>query len=486
MSSLIGWALPAVKWASVIVLIGIKNSNEGRAVIQLFDEVSGGAGFVLEGLNDVTELLKAAQKHLQCPVNCENICSHCLASQDSRVEREELDRKLTLEWLTNAELVEHLKLPDIFSGIHDGRYCSVGPARDLTQAINSLDRSDKTISLLLCLHGGQAEWDLDYPGFREQVLTWTIAEKLKVRIGLAEPQKLSEEHRETLSLLTRMGVELVKLDSNALNQPYLIAQLSSQAKTRSLYCSTGHAGVPGEDWLKGLTDAVWVTSEQATHILGEPIDTAGWHRNVQGARIVEITSQLDGPVNTLKMRLETLLKEHMPELSELLTSDDAVSVSYSDRYLKSPWSLILLNGFLELFTGDKLQSLTVQTLASHTTQPSFQISHDWTHPDDQQAVIERWLKEQLDVSPNITMMNKAYELLHGRMITVKWASGKVCKILLDQGMGYWRARMPYRDQLNFDFHASHDEQLQQLFEKYSYTRMQQRGEWPTYISCVME
>lgn len=463
-----------------------QDSNEGRAVIQLFDEVSGGAGFVLEGLSDVTELLKAAKKHLQCPVDCENICSHCLASQDSRVEREELDRKLALEWLTNAELVEHLKLPDIFAGINDGRYCSVGPTRDLTQAINSLDRTDETISLLLCLHGEQAEWDLDYPGFREQVLTWTIAEKLKVRIGIAEPQDLSEEHKETLSLLTSMGVELVKLDSNVLNQPYLIAQLSSQAKTRSLYCSTGHAGVPGEDWLKGLTDAVWVTSEQATHIPGEPIDTVGWHRTVQGARIVEITSQLDGPVNTLKARLETLLKEHMPELSELLTSDDAVSVSYSDRYLKSPWSLMLLNGFLELFTGDKLQSLTVQTLASNTTQPSFQVSHDWTRPDDQQAVIEHWLKERLDVSPNITMMNKAYELLHGRVITVEWASGKVSKILLDQGMGYWRARMPYRDQLNFDFNASHDEQLQQLIKKYSHARMQQRGEWPTYISCIME
>lgn len=463
-----------------------QDSNEGRAVIQLFDEVSGGAGFVLEGLNDVTELLKAAKKHLQCPVDCDNICSHCLASQDSRVECEELDRKLALEWLTNAELVEHLKLPGIFSGIHDGRYCSVGPARDLTQAINSLDRSDKTISLLLCLHGEQAEWGLDYPDFREQVLTWAIAEKLKVRIGIGELQTLSEEHRETLLLLTSMGIELVKLDSNVLSQPFLIAQLSSQTKTRSLYCSTNHAGIPGEDWLKGLTDAVWVTSEQAASIQGTPIDTSGWHQTSQGARIVEITTQLDGPVNTLKTRLETLLQEHMPELADLLCSDDAVSVSYSDRYLKSPWSLMLLNGFLELFTGDKLQSLTIQTLASNPSQPSYQISHDWTHPDDQKAVIEYWLKEQLNISPNITMMNKAYELLHGRVITVEWASGKVSKILLDQGMGYWRARMPYRDQMNFDFSATDDEQLQQLFEKYSYARMQQRGEWPTYISCVIE
>ena len=33
-------------------------------------------------------------------------------------------------------------------------------------------------------------------------------------------------------------------------------------------------------------------------------------------------------------------------------------------------------------------------------------------------------------------------------------SGKISKILLDQGMGYWRGRMPYRDQMGFDFNAS--------------------------------
>ena len=36
----------------------------------------------------------------------------------------------------------------------------------------------------------------------------------------------------------------------------------------------------------------------------------------------------------------------MPELASLLANDQAVSVSYSDRYLKSPWSLMLLSSFL--------------------------------------------------------------------------------------------------------------------------------------------
>ena len=84
------------------------DTRQGRSVIQLFDEASGGAGFVLTGLNKIALLLGKTLERLHCPVNCENVCSHCLASQDSRVEREELDRKLALQWLSKSQLVEHL------------------------------------------------------------------------------------------------------------------------------------------------------------------------------------------------------------------------------------------------------------------------------------------------------------------------------------------------------------------------------------------
>lgn len=46
------------------------------------------------------------------------------------------------------------------------------------------------------------------------------------------------------------------------------------------------------------------------------------------------------------------------------------------------------------------------------------------------------------------------DLLHCRGITVNWGSGTTSKILLDQGMGYWRDRIPHREQMGFDFNIS--------------------------------
>lgn len=460
-----------------------RDTRQGRSVIQLFDEVSGGAGFVLAGLSDIALLLGKALDRLQCPANCENVCSHCLASQDSRVEREELDRKLALRWLNESRLVEHLGLPDTFAGLHGARYCSVGPLRELSAAINSLDRRDPTAAILLCLHGDCADWDLDHPRFREQVLTWAIAERLKVRLGVADPARLNAEQKETLALLTRLGVELVELQTGTLQAPYLVAQLSSQAGARSLYSNMNNVGVPGADWLQGHADVVWATSKLMPAIAGNSIDCSGWSQTPQGARIVEVTSQLDGPVNTLKKRIAALIDDQMPELASLLANDQAVSVSYSDRYLKSPWSLMLLSSFLDLFRNDQLQSLAVQTLAPSGSQPSYLLSHDWMRIDDQEVILELWLKSQFDIAPNISVMNSPRDLLHCRVITVNWMSGKISKILLDQGMGYWRGRMPYRDQMGFDFNASPHEQALQMVEKLSSAQMQQSGEWPTYVSC---
>lgn len=460
-----------------------RDGGQGRSVIQLFDEVSGGGGFVLAGLGDLPQLLAEAKERLRCPVNCENVCSHCLANQDSRVEREELDRKLTLLWLSESQLVEHLGLPDIFSGLHGARHCSVGPLRELSSAINSLDRRDQTASILVCLHGDHQDWDLDHPRVREQILTWAIAERLKVRIGIPDPASLGVEQKDTLALLTRFGVELTELPTEALHPPHLVVQVSSQSGVRSFYSSISSVAVPGPDWLQGHADAVWVTSKLMPVVTGNTIASDTWNQHPQGARIVEVTSELNGPVENLKKRLATLIDAQMPELASLIANDQAVSISYSDRYLKSPWSLMLLTSFLELFRSKTLQSLSLHTLAPSGSQPSFLLSHDWMRADDQEAILELWLKSQFDLLPDINVMNSPRDLLHSRVITVNWASGKTSKILLDQGMGYWRAQMPYRDQMYFDFNASPDKQALQMLDKFSCALMHQSGDWPTYISC---
>lgn len=465
-----------------------RETRQGRAVIQLYDEVSGGAGFVLEGLNDITGLLERAAQRLHCPADCETVCSHCLAGQDSRVEREELDRRLALQWLVDAALIRHLALPTAFEVVPGARYCPVGPLRYLAGALNAHDGANKVAHLQLCLQGDPRDWDLDHPRFRQQVLNWAFAEGMKVTLGIPENCTLGAEHKTVLLQLTRIGVQLARLPAAvSAAAPWLVAQLDRGNLRHTLFASDQDSAAPGGNWLHGDGGVTWVASTQVPWIGGQAMDTEAWRTPEQhAARILEITTELDGPVTTLNTRLAALIDSRLPELAQLLASDVPVAVAYSDRYLKSPWSLMLLTGFLEVFQGGGLESLSIASLAVNSGQQSAVLSHDWLQPAEQKAVLGGWLHDRLGIEPVITLERSGRDLLHGRAFTITWQSGRVSKIFLDQGMGYWRPRMEYRSQMGFDFHGTVQQQLADMDSKYSVASMLQGGEWPTFISCVHE
>jgi hypothetical protein len=100
-----------------------------RYVIQVYDNVAGGAGFVLTGLESRAQLIAQTFEKLECPANCDNVCSSCLASKDSRVEFDELNRNSALEWVACSGIRDHLSLPEPFASIPGAAYWPYDPER---------------------------------------------------------------------------------------------------------------------------------------------------------------------------------------------------------------------------------------------------------------------------------------------------------------------------------------------------------------------
>ena len=464
-------------------------SNQGRSVIQLYDEVSGGAGFVLSGLDDVAGLLRQARERLVCPADCENVCSHCLASQDSKVEREHLDRHLAIKWLSGSGLIDYLSLPADMAGIQGAAYCAIGPMAFLSSAMNSSHAIDSTVSLLLALQGEADEWELDHPGFREKIITWGMKPDLKVKIGLPGNVIIDEQQKESLRLFSRFNIDFVELKDVVCNQsPYVLAQVCCEGKTKTLFASESLSGVPGYHWLKNDSDVVFVTTDHQPELKYSTIDTSAWEQMRSNAAILEFTNEFNGVVSLLGRRLSQYYSNHIPELDRLLKNDTPISISYSDRYLKSPWSVLLLSGFLGVFKNDDLQTLQITALAAKPVpnQSGYLLSHDWMSEEEQSAILRKWFKSQFAVSPKISLFSRPKELQHSRLISIKWKSGKVSKIYLDQGMGYWRAHMPFARDMNYDFNAPVDSQLMRMLEIYKTAKMTQHGDWNTFMSVLIE
>jgi DEAD/DEAH box helicase domain-containing protein len=467
-------------------------SGQGRTVIQIFDQISGGAGFALAGLGDVIGLLRKVGAKLDCPVNCENVCSHCLASQDSRVEYEELDRKSARSWLDSSGVLTHLDLPPDLAAIHGAVYCSVGPHRWIRSAINAATAdydtdADTRPAMQIALYGDCQDWDLRHSDFRNRILYWQSVDKIDVYLGVPEVAALTEEVKRDLAVLTNLGVAVFERDQQwSKNRMPLLAQVYDANSVQSLFSTDGTTTLPGERWFDPKPTAVFATTKNMPKLVTQSIDTTGWNTVESGAKVLEITSELNGRASVLRSRLQKLLAEQVPEFQQLLDQDQALSINYSDRYLKSPWSVMLLSGFLALFDTEQLDSLNIEVLepASQSNRSSFFIYHDWRDEEALRCILSKWLSDLLGVEPDIKVHRIPRDMQHGRVITIDWASGLQSKIILDQGMGYWTPQFPYRDQRNFDFYQNYDLQFDQMREKYEMANMVARAEWPTYITVL--
>lgn len=456
-------------------------SGRGRSVIQVFDQMSGGAGFVLAGLSDVVGLLQKVRAKLDCQADCENVCSICLAGKDSRVEFSELNRKQAREWLDNSEYLKHLALPASVSNISGVTYCSVGPSRFLRSAIDNSDKSDSSRVLQIALRGDFRDWDLGHPKFRDAVLTWQIVDKVQVQLGVPSVGKLDEETKAALASLENLGIQLFDLDASwKVAGASLVAQFSTSLGNLCLLSTSEGGAMPGPSWLEASNSGTWVASSSLPRAPTARIQIQSHVSERAGASVLEINRELDGPVTGLGARWEKLLADKSPQLAALIQGDDPTLVSYSDRYLKSPWSVVLLGSFLQVFKGESLTGVKIQTVEPAGSQPGYLFNHDWLHVRDLATVLPRWLERSLRVPVEVEIKPHTRDLQHSRVLTIDWASGVKSKIILDQGMGYWRVR----DQARFDFSLNPEGQVTRMAERLMSATMVQSGSWPTYMTVM--
>ena len=174
-------------------------------------------------------------------------------------------------------------------------------------------------------------------------MTWHLVDGLKVALGVPDNLSLPQPVRRSLALLARFGVRVFQSDSRWDEHGVPAAvQIDCKDMCQTLFASDKALMTPGEHWLVSTGTSIWISSNTIAPLVGTPVATEGWDAVEAGAKVLEITTQLNGPVIKLEERLAALLAVQHPEFTQLVNNDQAVSVHYSDRYLKSPWSLMVL------------------------------------------------------------------------------------------------------------------------------------------------
>ncbi|WP_024300143.1 DEAD/DEAH box helicase [Methylomicrobium lacus] len=441
-------------------------------VIQLYDIISGGAGFASSAPIHIETLLEKMVKQLECS-HCETACSECLLDSQTRHDHDSLDRKLALEWL-GTNFARHVELPQDEQLLTGAKYCPGSVEEVLRRHIN-----EGAERLVLWLKGNENEWDLLAPEFRRAIHNYLLQDNVKVDLVLGfEPQDIDLQH--DLYRLSVVGARIFKSSFDDSNP--IVAQVIKDGAVFTIASKFSDALVPGSSWHQRGEMVVEVEAIDSAELT--EVDTSRWMTKAESLVFdIEIVSELNGALNSFGYRFWKHIFSKHEELSALWENGKVTEVVYSDRYIQNPAAVTLLSALLKPVFDKNANgnALTVNTLFKPKERKGNRTHHDWISRDEFESFSQKWISKKLDAPVILNIFGSVRDIPHHRKLIIKLDTGKAIKVRLDQGIDYWNIRFEKAAESYFNFDDSVDYQLASLSDACGRAQAVNGERWATDV-----
>jgi len=420
--------------------------------IFLHDKASGGAGFSVKAYELFADLITEAADILDCKVEgCVRGCPACVMIGDLRDEEVEwLDR------LTALALVQERLLVDASPRTEDRVNHNAKFSVDLLDEVRSaLEAGGKEAVMYLggtvdpaSLDGWPAAALAKHWASRGRTITLAIEPGVIDQLNGAQRVQLRDQ-------INRWGVALGEgVQRTFPNGARLVAEVRRPVGPALVFASRDPAA-----W---SASAIWGKPDTAPIVrFDAPMAWQGVCvdldrlREQPGAVLVDLRAEVDGPISSFGDRLAGVIHKMLARLGVTAT-DDAIDMTYEDRYLKSPATLRLCLDTLSKLKGSAATPVLIR-INTFPLEPSARPTHwldsDWRREDDRLAVARAYAAARgLKLDMHLTHPE------HGRRLVLHLKSGLVAEILFDQGFGAWRNDRG----VGFDFSKSAADQVKRL------------------------
>jgi DEAD/DEAH box helicase domain-containing protein len=429
--------------------------------IYLFDTASGGAGYVSQAMDWLPELFDGARDILACPRNCDAACQSCLLTYDTQHNIDDLDRKCALGLLSEAFL-NAMRLPVHLQAFGSATRLEMEP---LIQALRRELQRNAWHEIRFYLGGPAEAWEpLDWR-FYDDLRRFKNAD---LKIYLIAPNEtlaqLTPSQRDELATLiaitdAKFYTSPIIPETEGVRQ-HLPVTMEIGNNQNAVRWASSHADAlaPTAYWGSGEGGAQFV---RAHHEHPLPPLAITWSQKSAAAlrtasgtfNEISITTEFDGSLRQFGQRAWQRLCEQAPMLQQQLAGDQPlVELRYSDRYLRSPLTVLLLRelvGALANYPGGLVANTRVSIATSSlrrndTLEPRW-LYHDWQDATDRKQVFNR----VFDGLGQFTFSETSYtHLSHAREFQLTWNDGISWTLRLDQGVGYWHTSN-YREPFPF-------------------------------------
>ena len=490
----LSWTLAVVFRQALADILGINAEEMGYLVkptalpdcdyplasIVLYDKGAGGAGFATSAARHMPEIIKRSLNYLDCPDGCESACQSCLLGYDTRFHTELMDRHKAADMV--RKLLPYLGLPQeaqIFGTETHSCFEPLG-----SELISAANRGATVIRIIAA--GAYENWNIASGSFKETCLNLlNIFNAVEIVLPSESIGELGDEDREDLLALTRFGAELrlIKNPDQIDTLSCILAQIAGNSYQKTYGTNTPERNVPSFDWWD-QEGCLLVASDEVEGLETSPIDPDTLRPTAHSADVeLELTSECDGPLSQFGAKLWAQILKASPAVAKKLSSTVALEkVSYSDCYVCSPWSLMLLGEMV-----DKLRTAA----GSQWNNPKFAlVTSDKAASDRARGYYSEWSSrdEKIDVCmqyfSGMDIHSKVHvkpirEMPHGRSLKLIWADGSKMAVRLDHGFGCWRVDAARGDW--FDIRSDVTDQVDRMYKAVSRLGVKYSKPYPTQI-----
>ena len=437
--------------------------NYPVATVVLFDKAGGGAGFSSAGPRYIQEMLTKVEEILDCSDKCDSACQTCLLGYDTRFHVDLLDRHVALKYIEGIK--SYLSLPEEakFFG-KESTFCF----ESLGEEVISASRYGS----LLKIYTQQpfADWDISNTRLKETCFHWkSLFDVVEVVLPSSDITGLDEIQKEDLRALKSYGIRLTVLstDPDLKYDGKLLVQIIGESQVQSIASDAENSDVPNHNLWK--TDSGYlIKSAFLKEMLTTEIDSQLLEIEVAPGDVeIEISTECNAKAFMFgKTFWDTLISESVSLEQKINSSVSLKSVSYSDCYICSPWSLMLLgeslNALKKSLGDSRCNELSIDIMtADKTANPRARgLYGEWDNKDEKITIIEKYVDGLLKVKPKVGVTS-IKQMPHGRVMTLEWSDGKVMTVRLDHGFGCWSISNSTRPSW-FDINSTSGEQVKNM------------------------
>lgn len=312
--------------------------------------------------------------------------------------------------------------------------------------IRESDGADVRV-IRLYTSGRAEDWDFAASTTRDIAYRLlALARSVEILIPKSTLDKLPDEDRYSLAALADHPKAVIRpVDSPpSIKGAFTLAEVERGNEIVAWACTDSNASLGSVTW--GVSSGPLIRGIiQHSAPLSAPLGS-GSLRPVPADlsdREVSIGHQLDGPIRTFGERFWSVLRREHAATDTLSRSQERIaSITYSDRYLFTPLSIALLAQILtglRLILGERFGTpeISVKTMnIRREGQPHLgaKVFSDWPTTQMRDEVA----KLVLVPLGQVRVESAESGVQHSRELIIRFASGRLLSLRLDQGVSYWR------------------------------------------------